>query len=123
MEFAVDVEGGHVFLDVEGVGHVGGVEDEVEFEGVLFGPVLFARDDEFLRAHLQRVVLLPGAVGESVDLGAEGFGPEDTEMTESTAGKDQSEKEKEMAIGFRRTYTPRIATFFPGPIFARTRGL
>ena len=62
MEIAVDVERGHVLLDVEGVGHVGGVEDEVEGEGVGFGPVLVGGDDELFGTELQGVVLLPGAV-------------------------------------------------------------
>ena len=70
VELAVDVEGGHVLLDVELVGHVGGVEDEVEGVGPGLRPVLVSRRDEFLGAELQGVVLLSGAVREGVDFGA-----------------------------------------------------
>ena len=87
VEFAVDVEGGHVFLEVEGVGHVCGVEDEVEFEGVGFGPVFFGGDDEFFGAHLFGIGFFAGGVGKGVDFGAEGLGPEDTEMAETAAGE------------------------------------
>ena len=86
VEFAVDVEGGHVFLQVEGVGHVGGVEDEVEFEGVGFGPVFFGGEDEFFGAHLFGVGFFAGGVGHGGDFGAEGFGPHDAEVAESAAG-------------------------------------
>ena len=84
MEFAIDVEGGHVFLDVEGVGHVGSIEDEVEFEGPGRGPVLLAGDNEFLGSHLLGVGFLARAVGEGVDFGAKGFRPENTEMAKAT---------------------------------------
>lgn len=85
VEFAIDVERGHVFLDVEGVRHVGGVEDEIEFESPGFRPVFFTCDDEFFGAHGESVVPFAGAVGEGVDFGAEGFGPEDTEVAETSA--------------------------------------
>ena len=87
VEFAVDVEGGHVFLEVEGMGHVCSVEDEVEFEGVGFVPVFFGGDDEFFGAHLFGVGFFAGGVGEGIDFGAEGFGPEDAEVAETAAGK------------------------------------
>ena len=87
MEFAIDVEGGHVFLDVEGVGHVCGVEDEVEFEGVGLGPVFLRGDDEFFGAHFFGVGFFARGVGEGVDFGAEGFGPEDAEVAKTTPGE------------------------------------
>ena len=87
VEFAVDVEGGHVFLEVEGVGHVCGVEDEVEFEGVGFEPVFLGGDDEFFGAHLFGIGFFAGGVGKGVDFGAEGFGPEDAEVAETAAGE------------------------------------
>ena len=87
VEFAVDVEGGHVFLEVEGVGHVCGVEDEVEFKGVGFGPVFLGGDDEFFSAHFFGIGFFAGGVGEGVDFGAEGFGPEDAEVAETAAGE------------------------------------
>lgn len=88
MEFAIDVQRGHVFLQVEGVGHVCGVEDEVEFEGVGFSPVFFGSEDEFFGAHFSGVGFFAGGVGEGVDFGAEGGGPEDAEVAESAAGED-----------------------------------
>lgn len=122
VEFAIDVERGHVFLDVEGVRHVSGVENEVKFEGPGFRPVFFAGDDEFFGAHGESVVLFAGAVGKSVDFSAEGFGPEDAEVAEAAAGRIC---EPPFCIKGEkwRNYTPKIATFFPGPVFARTRGL
>lgn len=68
MKFAVDVESGHVLLDIELVSHVGAVEDEVEGEGPGLGPVLVLRTDEFLGTELQGVILLVGTVREGVDL-------------------------------------------------------
>ena len=68
MEFAIDVEGGHVLLDIELVSHVGRVEDEVEGERPGFGPILILRTDEFLGAELQSVLFLVRAVRKSVDL-------------------------------------------------------
>ena len=86
VEFAVDVEGGHVFLDVEGMGHVCGIEDEVEFEGPGLGPVFLGGDDEFFGAHLFGIGFFAGGVGKGVDLSAEGFGPEDAEVAKTAAG-------------------------------------
>lgn len=85
VEVAVHIESGHVFLDVEFVRHVGGIEDEVEFEGVGFGPVFSRGDDEFAGAHFKGVVFFGGGVREGVDFGAEGFGPEDAEVAEAAA--------------------------------------
>lgn len=50
MEFAIDVEGRHVFLNVECVCHISGIEDEVEFELPLLVPVFLTSDDEFFGA-------------------------------------------------------------------------
>jgi len=58
VELAIDVQRGHVLLDVEGVGHVCGVEDEIKFESILLGPVLLACNDEFFGAQLQGIVFL-----------------------------------------------------------------
>ncbi len=87
VEFAIDVQGGHVFLDIEGVGHVCGVENEVEFEGVGLGPVFLRGDDEFFGAHFFGVGFFVGGVGEGVDFGAKGRGPEDSEVAKTTPGK------------------------------------
>ena len=75
MEFAIDVEGGHVLLNVELVSHVGRVEDEVEGESPGLGPILVLRTYEFLGAELQSVIFLVGAVRKSVDLSTEGRCP------------------------------------------------
>lgn len=88
MEFAIHVQGGHVILDVEGVGHVGGVENVVEGEGPVLVPVLGLGGDELLGAEFERVGFLARRVRDGVDLGAEGGGPEDGEVAESAAGKD-----------------------------------
>ena len=80
VEFAVDVDGGEVLLDVEGVGHVGGVEDEVEGEGVGFGPFLGVVGDEFFGAEFEGVGFFVRGVGYYGDFGAEGGGPEDGEV-------------------------------------------
>jgi len=85
VECAVDVEGGHVFLQVEGVGHVGAVEDEVEGKCPWLGPVLVLSADKLLSAEFEGVFFLVGAVGDGVGLGAEGIGPEKTEVSEPTA--------------------------------------
>ena len=105
------------------MGHVGGVEDEVEFEGVGFGPVFFGGDDKVFGAHLFGVGFFAGGVGHGGDFGAESLGPHDAEVAESAAGGGDISRCLE---GDRRkgvAYTPRTATFFPGPTFARTRGL
>ena len=91
VEFAVDVKGGHVFLDIEGVGHVSRIEDEIEFEGPFLSPVLFPCDDEFFSAHFQSIVLLARRVRKGVDFSAKGFGPENTKVTESTTKISQRE--------------------------------
>ena len=88
VEAAHDLERRDVVGHVEFVDGVGGVEDEVELERELLVPVLLAGHDELLGAHLERVVLLTGAVGENVDLSAESDGPEDGEVTETSQADD-----------------------------------
>ena len=85
MELAIHVQGGHVILDVEGVGHVGGVEDVVEGESPILVPVLGLGGDELLGTKFERVGFLAGGVRDGVDFGAEGGGPEDGEVAESAA--------------------------------------
>ena len=90
VEFTVDVQRGHVLLDVELVSHVGAVEDEVEGVGPRFRPVLVSCTNEFLGAELEGVILLSGAVRERVDLGPKRRCPEQCEMTQSTSEKNVS---------------------------------
>ena len=85
MEGAVDGEGAHEFREVEFVRHVCGVEDEVEGEGPFLIPVFVFRADEFFGAELQGVVFLVGCVRDGVGFGAEGIGPEETEVAETAA--------------------------------------
>lgn len=70
------------------MGHVGGVEDEIEFESVGFGPVFCGGEDEFFGAHFLGVGFFAGGVGHGGDFGAEGGGPEDAEVAESAAGEE-----------------------------------
>ena len=85
VEGAVDGERAHVFRQVERVRHVGGVEDEVEGEGPFRGPALLRREDECLGAQLQGVGFFVGRVREGVRFGAEGAGPEESEVAEAAA--------------------------------------
>ena len=106
MEFTVDVESGHVLLDVEFVSHVGGVENEVEGIGPGLRPVLVACANELLGAELEGVVLLVGAVREGVDFSTERRCPEQSEMTQSTSRKLVNHWEKAGKRG-RRILTSR----------------
>lgn len=122
VEGAVDGEGAHVVGQVEFVRHVGGVEDEVEGEGPFFGPVLVGGADELFGAQFERVVFFAGRVRESVGFGAEGVGPEEAEVPEAAAGGGISKRPGEGSdSGW--AYIPSMATFLPGPVCARTRGL
>lgn len=70
MEGAVDLERAEVVRQVELVGCVSRVDNEVEGEGQGLVPVLVFSADEVLRAELERVVLLRGGVRDCVDFGA-----------------------------------------------------
>lgn len=85
MELTVHIQGGYVILDVEGVGHVGGVEDVVEGEGPVLVPVLGLGGDELLGAEFERIGFLARGVRDGINFGTEGGGPEDGEVAESAA--------------------------------------
>ena len=87
VEFAVDGEHGHHVGEIEGVGHVGGVEDEVEGESPGFVPVFVGGGDIFLGAEGEGVGFFGGRVGNGVDFGAEGGGEHDGEVAETAAGR------------------------------------
>ena len=75
MELAIDGEGRHELLQVEGVRHVCAVEDEVEGECPWLGPVFVFGADEFLGAEVQGIVLFVGAVGDGIGFSAKGGCP------------------------------------------------
>ena len=85
MELAVDVEGRHEFLQVEGMSHVGSVKDEVKGESPWFGPVFVLGADELLCAELEGIFFLVGAVRDGIRLCAESGSPKESEVAESTA--------------------------------------
>lgn len=89
VECAVDGERGQVFGHVEGLGHVCGVEDEVECEGPVFGPVFVRRGDEFFGAEGEGVGFFGRRVRDGIGFGAEGTGPEEPEVPESAAGVEE----------------------------------
>ena len=88
VEGAVDAADGEEGWDVEFVGGVGGVEDEVEGELPLFGPVFRGGGDEVFGAEFESVVFFRGGVRDDVDFGAEGFGPKDSEVAEAAEADD-----------------------------------
>lgn len=81
VEATHNLQSGEVVGEVELVGSVRGVEDEVEREGVWLVPVLLAGHDELLGTHLQSVFLLLGGVREDVDLSSESDSPHDSKVT------------------------------------------
>jgi hypothetical protein len=105
VELAHDLEGREVCWQVELVGGICAVEDEVELEGVLLLPVLLAGDGELLGAHLQSILLLSRAVGEHVDLSAKSDSPKYGVVTEATHTDDgnllarTSTKSDQRAVG------------------------
>ncbi|KAI7197850.1 alcohol dehydrogenase [Hortaea werneckii] len=86
VEATHDLQGGKVVRQVELVGGIRGVEDEVERERVRLVPVLLAGHDELLGAHLQGVFLLAGGVRENVDFGSESHSPHDGKATKTQNG-------------------------------------
>lgn len=86
MEGAPHLHGGEVGGQVEAVGRVGAVEDEVEGGGVGGLPAGLAGADEVVGAQRARVGLFAGRVGDYVHGGAEGDGEEDGEVPEAAAG-------------------------------------
>lgn len=81
VELAHNLQGTEVVGELELMGHVRGVEDEIEGECVVLCPIFLVVDDEVLCAHLQCVLLLRWRVGNDVDFSSEGRGPKDCEMS------------------------------------------
>lgn len=88
VEGGVDVADGQVLGDVEGVRHVGGVEDKVELERQRLLPALLVVEHELFGAQLHGVVLLARRVRDHRDLGAESRGPEDGKVPEAAHADD-----------------------------------
>ena len=99
VEGAVDFQSREVVREVELVRRVSAVEDEVEGERDLLGPVGVVGRDEVLSAEFQRVILLVGRVREGVDFSAEGNCPEDTKVPETTAGEERKSVSRIMRLG------------------------
>ena len=102
--------------------HIGSVKDEVEGEGPRLGPVFVLRADEFLGAQGERIFLLVGRVRDGVRFSAQGGSPEEPEMAEATAARGQYGVGPGGGVEIG-TYIPRTATFLPGPVLERRRGL
>ena len=88
MKSAVDRERGHVFLQVEGVRHVGAVENEVKGEGKGLSPIFGAGVDEVFGTQSFGILFFARGVGQGVNLSAHGGGPEDTEMAKATTTEE-----------------------------------
>ena len=87
VELAVHCEGRHVLRQVEGVRHIGTVEDEVKREGPRFRPLLFVGANELLGAQCKGVFLLVWAMRDCVGFRTQGIGPDNTEVAESTTNR------------------------------------
>lgn len=85
---AVDVEKAEVFAEGEAVEGSGCVDDDVKRHLVTLGPVLLARGQETIRAHLAGIRLLGSGAGDGPDLGAEGLGEQDAVVAEATDTHD-----------------------------------
>jgi hypothetical protein len=81
VELTSDLHRAHVCVQVELVGHVGAVDDEVVGECERLGPVLVTAGDEVVRSEAKSVVLLVRAVGDGSDLSTEGLCPEESEVS------------------------------------------
>ena len=66
VELAVHREGRHVLRQIEGVRHIGAVEDEVKCEGPWFRPLLFVGANELLGAERKGVLLLVRTMRDSI---------------------------------------------------------
>ena len=88
VELAPNLERGVVVGHVKLVDGIGGVEDEVEGEGVWLVPLVLVGDDELLCTKSHGILFLAWAVAEHVDLCAEGFSPHDREVPEASKTAD-----------------------------------
>lgn len=84
MEGSIDSQGGHIFLEVEGVRHVGSIQNEIECECPGFGPIFAFGTNELFSAKSERVFFFVGTMRECVSFSTEGRGPEESKVTETT---------------------------------------
>jgi hypothetical protein len=80
VEGRVDFTETEVFVDVEGMRHVGGVKHEIEGEFEGCRPVLVGVADEGFGAEGEGVVFFVRRVRDDGYVGAEGVGPDDGEV-------------------------------------------
>lgn len=71
VEGAVDNKCGHVFGQIECVGHVGGVEDKVKGKGPGLGPLFVLGANELFGAEGKGVVAFGGCMRDRVGFRAE----------------------------------------------------
>lgn len=71
----------HVGVEVEFVGHVSSVDDEVEGESVRLLPVLLSGADEVVSTKSESIILLVRRVRNGVDLSTESISPEKGKVT------------------------------------------
>lgn len=80
----VNIEHGQVGIEIEALGGVGGVDNEVEGHLVRDVPILVLSSDETIGAHGLGVGLLGVRAGDDPDFGTEGLGEEDAKVTDAT---------------------------------------
>lgn len=104
---------------------VGRVQNEIKGKGPRLGPVVVFGANKPLSPKSECVVLLGGTMRDGVGFCPKGGRPKEAEVAKAAT----LEKETVLAelrcnkTKCRNAHIPTTATFFPGPIFARTRGL
>lgn len=89
VELATRLEESEVRGHVELVCHISGVENEVELELPVVGPILLVGEDYVLCTQLLAVLGLVGGVADGIGLGAQGDGELDSEMAEASNTQDR----------------------------------
>lgn len=84
MEGSVDSQGGHIFCEIEGVRHVGSIQDEIEGECPGLSPIFVFSTNELFSAKCERVFLFVRTMRDCIGFSTEGRGPEESKMTKAT---------------------------------------